>query len=287
MSTGHKGPLSPQNISDFVDHRDDMALELSTFRVLLGNGWWANHGGFYRDPVQDKFRQFDVQGGLELRKNPNTPLLPTTGIRVAAECKNLSPEAPIVVSRMPRTETESYHCLLKRITDRDNAKAVKEVRVIRSTAVHPKPYHSGAPVGKSIVQYQKNPAAKAPDDPYAKWSQALSSCATQIIQAYMKAIVSPEAPDLCFIFPALIVADATLWVVDYDKDGVRGGPQLADEATLFLGQFYDVVVEGGKQKYGVSHLHIYTETGLTNAVPTWNSLRHSKEWERVYKFGCD
>jgi hypothetical protein len=141
MSTGRKGPLSPQNISDFVDHRDDMALELSTFRVLLGNGWWANHGGFYRDPVQDKFRQFDVQGGLELRKNPNTPFLPTTGIRVAAECKNLSPEAPIVVSRMPRTENESYHCLLKRITDRDNAKAVKEVRVIRSTAVDPKPYH--------------------------------------------------------------------------------------------------------------------------------------------------
>ena len=77
----------------------------------------------------------------------------------------------------------------------------------------------------------------------------------------MKAIVSPEAPDLCFIFPALIVADATLWVVDYDKDGVRAVLNWPTRPR-FLGQFYDVVVEGGKQKYGVSHLHIYTETGL-------------------------
>ena len=218
--------------------------------------------------------------------NPNTPLLPKTGIRIAAECKNIDAEVPIVVSRMPRAGSESYHCLLKRVMIQTNPEAIQDVRVIRSTAVHPKPYHPGDPVGKSILQYQKNPEARAPEDPFAKWSQALSSCATLITRASIQLRVGPDAPDLCFIFPALIVADHALWAVDYDEDGVRGDPHQIDDATLFLGQYYDVAAGNGvSSKYEVSHLHVYTKKELTSALQTWNNLRHAKEWERVYKFG--
>jgi hypothetical protein len=78
-----------------------------------------------------------------------------------------------------------------------------------------------------------------------------------------------------------------LWAVDYDENGVRGDPHQIDEATLFLGQDYDVAADNitGGLKYGVSHLHVYTKKGLTNALQTWNNLRHANEWERVYKFG--
>jgi hypothetical protein len=157
-----KHAITAEDISVFVDRRDDMALEIFTYRTLREAGWWANHGGFYRDTVQDKFRQFDVQGGLDLSKNPNTPRLPKTGIRIAAECKNIDPEVPIVVSRMPRADSESYHCLLKKV------ESVQEVRVIRSTAVHAKPYHPGDPVGKSILQYQKNPEGQSTRGPVRK-----------------------------------------------------------------------------------------------------------------------
>jgi hypothetical protein len=277
--------ISAKEISVFVDHRDDMALELFTYRTLRQTGWWANHGGFYRDTMQDKYRQFDVQGGLDLPKNLSSPMLPKTGIRIAAECKNIDPDVPIVISRMPRTDSESYHCLLKRVMFPAHLQVVQEVRVIRSTAIDAKPYHPGDPVGKSILQYQKNPDAKPPEDPFAKWSQALSSCATLIMRANIQLRTSPDAPDLHFIFPALIVADDALWAVDYDENGMRGEPHQVDEATLFLGQDYAVAADNGSPKYGVSHLHVYTRKGLTNALPTWNNLKRSKEWERVYKFG--
>jgi len=281
-----KDGITAENISAFVDRRDDMALEIFTYRTLREAGWWANHGGFYRDTVQDKFRQFDVQGGLDLPKNPETPFLPKTGIRIAAECKNIDPDVPIVISRMPRTYSESYHCLLKRFQTHSVGPQEVRVNVIRSTAVHAKPYPPGDPVGKSILQYQNTPEAKPPDDPFAKWSQALSSCATLITEANTKLRVDPDAPDLCFIFPALIVADQSLWAVDYDENGVRGNPQQIDDATLFLGQYYDVEEgKGVSSKYWVSHLHVYTKIGLTNALQTWNNLRHGKEWDRVYKFG--
>jgi hypothetical protein len=285
MNKEQKEPLSARDISGFVDHRDDLALELYTYRAFRGAGWWANHGGFYRDPLQDKFRQFDVQGGRDLPKDLARPLLSTTGMRIAAECKNLDPWAPIVVSRVPRAESESYHCLIRKTMD--PRQSLLEARVIRSTAVHPKPYRIGEPVGKSILKYQENPSAKQPDDPYAQWSQALASCATLITQAYTDASVNPGAPDLCFILPALIVADGSLWTVDYDEDGARGEPRMAEETTFFLGQDYAAspLNPDGPPRYYISHLHIYTKTGLEKALQIWNNRAAPIEWERVYKCG--
>jgi hypothetical protein len=275
-------PLSPKEISDFVDHRDDLALERFAYKTLLSTGWWANHGGFYRDPLLDKYRQFDVQGGMDRPRDLSRPTLPTTGIRVAAECKNVDPRFPIVISRVPRALNESYHCLLQRVIE---GGALQDVRVIRSTATHSKPYHPDQPVGKSILQYQRDPNAKPPEDPFSKWSQALSSCASLIQRAFTDARVNPVAADLCFIFPALVVADGGLWTVDYDENGARGEPQLADEATFFLGQDYDVHPIQDRGKYGVSHLHIYTKGGFTQALQSWNNPQHPKEWEQVYRLG--
>ena len=285
MTKEPKGPLSSKDVSDFVDHRDDLALELFTYRAFRSAGWWANHGGFYRDPLQDKFRQFDVQGGRDLPKDLARPMLSTTGMRIAAECKNLDPEAPIVVSRVPRADSESYHCLIRKTIAPD--KTILDARVIRSTAGHPKPYHVGAPVGKSILRYQDNPNAKQPDDPYAQWSQALASCATLVMQAYADASVNPAAPDLCFIIPALVVADGCLWTVDYDEQGSRGEPRSADETTFFLGQDYAAspLYPAGHPRYHVSHLHIYTKTGFEKALQIWNNRAAPVEWERVYRCG--
>ena len=49
-----RDPITAKDISVFVDRRDDMALEIFTYRTLRQAGWWANHGGFYRDTVRDK-----------------------------------------------------------------------------------------------------------------------------------------------------------------------------------------------------------------------------------------
>ncbi len=191
----------------------------------------------------------------------------------------------MVVSRVPRADSESYHCLIRKTIAPNQS--ILDARVIRSTAVHAKPYHVGAPVGKSILRYQNNPYAKQPDDPYAQWSQALASCATLIVQAYTDATVNPAAPDLCFILPALIVSDGSLWTVDYDENGSRGDPQLAEETTFFLGQDYTASSSdpAGHPKYSLSHLHIYTKTGLVRALQTLNNRNEPKEWERIYRFG--
>ena len=284
-STPNNGSLTAQDISSFVDRRDDLALELFTYRAFRENGWWANQGHFYNDPIQDKPRQFDVQGGKDLRKNPATPMLPTTGIHIAAECKNVDSLVPVIVSRVPRSESESYHCLLRRSLDASGQ--TRDVHVIKSSPHDSKPYHMDAPVGKSILQFSANESAKqSPEDPYAKWSQALASSASLVAKAHWDALMFRTAPDLCFIMPALILADGALWTLDYDENGHRGEPVQAEESTFYVGRDYSLGEDYvSKPKYWVSHLHIYTKSGFVKALQTLNNPQHGKELDRYFRFG--
>jgi hypothetical protein len=283
-------PPTADAITRFVDSSDDLALELAIYRAFRDSGWGAIYGHFYWDPILEKPRQFDVQGWKDLQKNPSTPKLPTTGIRIAAECKNVDPNFPVIVSRVPRAESESYHCLIWR-TLHASIGEPPAVRVIKSSERDSKPYHVDAPVGKSIAQYSAKEKDKdrgrAGEDPYAKWSQSLASCASLVRQAYQDAFSSRNAPDLCFIMPALVVANGALWTVDYDKDGVRGEPTLADDATFFVGRAYELtdVPVSGKQKYWVSHLHLYTKKGFVKALQTLNSRQHGTELDRFFRLG--
>ena len=289
-SDGDPQPPDAEAISRFVDSSDDLALELAVYRAFKSSGWGANYGHFYWDSVMEKPRQFDVQGWKDLQKNPSTPSLPTTGIRIAAECKNIDLNFPVIVSRVPRTETESYHCLIWRILRGPMGEA-GAVRVIKSSERDQKPYHVDAPVGKSILQYstkeKDRDKGRPGEDPYAKWSQALASCASLVRQVYREAFSFRTAPDLCFIMPALVIPDGGLWTVDYDQDGVRSEPALADNATFFVGRDYEVTDVPGsvEQKYWVSHLHLYTKTGFDRALQTLNSRQHGTELDRYFRFG--
>ena len=276
------GPLTAQDIASFVD-KGDLALELLTYRAFREHGWWADHGHFYNDPIQDKPRQFDVQGGKDLRKNPATPMLPTTSIRIAAECKNVDPNRPVIVSRVPRSDSDSYHHLLRRFVEPSGQ---PHVTVIKSSPHDAKPYHVNTPVGKSIVQYSGT-NDKPPEDPYAKWSQALGSCASLVIKTHAEAFMNRTAPDLCFIMPALVLADGALWTVDYDENGVGGEPTPANETTFFVGRDYGLsdFAVAGSPKYWVSHLHIYTKSGFVKALQTLNNPQHSTEFDRYFRFG--
>ena len=263
-------PPTAEDIKQFVEDKDDFALELFAYRELLQHGWSARHGGAYIDPVTDKFRQFDLQAHKDW-----TPL--RARIRMAAECKNIDPIVPMIVSRVPRSAEDAFHCLISSGTN--------DLQVQTSTAADAKPYHVDAPVGKSVNQYQqkKNSQNQAGDDPYWKWAQALASCATLATTAAHDA-VRGLAPSLQFVMPVLIVADHALWVVDYDSEGVPRKPQAATEATLFVDRIYEVHGQFNKLKYRVSHLHICTKAGFVQMLNELDKPT-SQTMERIFRFG--
>jgi hypothetical protein len=78
--------IKAEDIQQYLDGRDDFALELFAYRSLRERGWSASLGGSYFDPILGKLRQFDVRAHRQFHLERH--------IHLAVECKSLSPASP-------------------------------------------------------------------------------------------------------------------------------------------------------------------------------------------------
>jgi hypothetical protein len=259
-------------IAKFLAERDDFALELFAYRTLRSNGWRAHIGATYTDPYTGKPRQYDVRGHKQIA--------PGCIVSLAIECKSLSPEFPLVISRIPRpTDEDVGHDLILQWGKEQNVhSAVPEeqihgrVTVERSEPVRLHLYASGEMVGKATNQIRynekKDEFTASDSETFDKWSQALAS-ASGLME--MAATSTLQTPALTFVMPVLLVNDKTLWVVDYDTDGLRREPQSADEALLYVAREHQINSRSGSLYYSMTHLHIYTRTGLSGMLRNYDS----------------
>src|SRR5437763_15331085 len=85
--------ISCSDNSEYLKSQDDFAFELEILRSCQVGGFEVRHGGAYQDPVTRKDRQFDIR--LMHHKDRSV-------VKLAIECKNLKPNFPLLVSRIPR-----------------------------------------------------------------------------------------------------------------------------------------------------------------------------------------
>jgi len=250
--------ITADHIAQFLESRDDFDLELFANRELKEHHWRALHGGTYIDPFTNKPRQFDLQAWSRF------PL--HCEIFLAVECKSLSTENPLVVSRVPREAIDSYHNILRktyRPAQGDSSTSVDKIDA--GIMLYPEQKQ----VGKSTTQIRWNDNSKklvsSDSETYDKWSQALSSAA-DLLATYAKKPHSSVEPTFVFVLPVLIVSDQSLWVVDYSDSGTRRAPEQVDEATLFVDR--EVLIDGvyTKHSFRMSHLNIYTRTGFVDML---------------------
>jgi hypothetical protein len=97
--------VTADDIDQYLNARDDFDLELFAYRQLQGHGFQADHGGTYIDPYTQKPRQYDVWA----RKHFNLQC----DLFTTVECKSLSLEAPLIVSRVPRADDHVAFDMLK------------------------------------------------------------------------------------------------------------------------------------------------------------------------------
>src|SRR3954470_1609850 len=80
--------ITPQVIRDVAEREDDFGFEMRVGKIIrIGNDGWE-HGGTYIDPFGGVPRQFDYRTVFKHEDQ---------WIRLAVECKNLSPNIPLVV----------------------------------------------------------------------------------------------------------------------------------------------------------------------------------------------
>jgi hypothetical protein len=200
---------------------------------------------------------------------------------LAVECKNLTTEFPLVVSRVPCPADESQHCLIRTWLRRETGDFIFEIAESDPSRWQLCPV--GSPIGKSLTQIRwdgKRPVA-SDSETYDKWIQAIASAA-KLAELGAKR-QQPDTAIYTFVMPVLLVADGTLWVVDYSEDGKRAAPAQADETLYFVDRGHDLPHRYGTRTYHMRHLFIYTQTGFAKMLKNYNSATGSMA-EKTFAF---
>jgi len=253
----------------------DFNFELLTLKMLKEKGLECVHGGLYEDPITGINRQFDIRA---------TKTINNYRVKIAAECKNIRENYPILVLCAPRHEHESFHQVAI-LNEPPHGSSLSPRTIFQSRAsiftvegMHSiyKPYEF---VGKNITQVGRvsDGTIQANDNElFNKWSQCLGSANDLVKRIYL------EGKDIkCSVFfftiiPILVIPNETLWIVNYDfAGGIVSGPRLADRISYFVDKVYKTDAEATiisheiRHEIRISHIEIMTQHGLENFIDTY------------------
>jgi hypothetical protein len=126
--------ITQADLEEFLADFDNFQFEMEVLKMCSAANLSFEHGWTYVDPVLGIDRQFDIR----IRR-----MIGKCEVKLAVECKNLKQNFPLLVSRVSRLKTESYHSLLS--TSRRGSQQI--LKVERSAR-----YPLGRGVGKSTNQ---------------------------------------------------------------------------------------------------------------------------------------
>jgi hypothetical protein len=256
-------------LREAVLREDDFGHEMRVRQVLESAQGKPiiEHGGLYRDPVEEKSRQFDLRCVFSCAGQGYSQ------IYLAVECKNLDPDRPFLISGTARADSESFHDLI--------ISSVKNQPIVQGASVGKSVYRSGKFVGKSCVRFAPSTEGfkrlgGQEGDFSARWMQAISS-AHELCQRAASAAQYDYQPVKSVIIPMLVVPDDSLWSVGYDHSGnLESDPMLTDEVCFYLNQ--RIAVYPNFVGLRLSHLHFFTLRGLSKFLndfhddsPIWNA----------------
>ena len=258
-------PIKCSDLMSYLSSTDDFQFEINVFRSCVQFDRSAEHGGTYKDPVTGKDRQFDIRMKL---------IRGTCVLRFAVECKNLKSNYPLLVSRVPRRREEAYHEAIRVSRNAVFSYAFPPAHTI---------YSKGELVGKSTTQVGRthnNDIISGDADVYDKWSQALASS----LDLLWLAAHEPEAKEGEFVttvvLPVLVVANDTLWAVDYSLEGeLREEPHKLNDCTIYIGKKHSFNTSRYAVEHRLSHLHVFTKNGFDAFL---KRIAREDDWEEIF-----
>lgn len=246
-------PVSADDLQVFIASKADFAFEMLVLRRFEQLGFSCEHGGTYRDPVTEKTRQFDIRAWRQDAE--------AARLGIAAECKNIGANFPLLVHAVPRKSGEAFHELI--VVDHRHSASHR----IEHLAGNSSRYKPDVPVGKRLDQVGRSPSGElvgSDQDVFEKVSQSINST-FDLTDSVARDTASPR---LYAIVPLLVVPDERLWQVDYSSDGQQQGPpRQVESATVFLDKVWSFrYLGGGFFKYRLSHYEITTLGGLKETL---------------------
>ena len=222
-----------------------------------------HHGGTYEDQVTGKTRQFDYRCQIVRGRDSSKSIF------LAAECKNLKPDLPLVVCGRPRTSEESYHVFIGR--GDDGKSFLRKVDGFNSI------YKPDDFVGKNLLRLKKKDnrlCADGDSEIYDKWSQALASSHDLAFGAVYN---NPPPKSCAFVLPLVVVPDDSLWTVCYKDDGaLDGDPKQVNQCEFYVDQKLLIGLP-----FVLTHIHFVTLKGLSHMLSNFVAAG-SRTWDTIF-----
>jgi len=272
-------PITPSDVRKVVTDEDDFGHEMRVGALLqITPAIEFEHGGTYKDEVTGKPRQFDFR--CSLRKE-------TALLSLAVECKNLSVEAPLVMSGTWRRKKEAFHDLIESRTGRFEMGSTITVglsSITRRSQSEDSFYPPKKFVGKSLLRIKtsKNVPVAVPDaDIYDRWAQALASAIDLARGACDLSKKFQRAHVFCAVLPIVVVANGALWTVTYDEKGdILGDPTTVSNCELYVGRSITLGQKPIAHRFSFTHVHFFTLDGFDSFLS--RMTMNEKAWAKLF-----
>ena len=274
-------PMDPADIRKAVLDADDFGHEMRVRNLLaVTPAIIFEHGGTYTDEVTGKPRQFDFR--CSLRKE-------NALLSLAVECKNLSVEAPLVISGTWRRKEEAFHDLIESRTGHFKTESLVFDGLTSTTRRSQGEESFYAPkkfVGKSLLRLKQSktiPVAVTDADIYDRWSQALASAIDLARKAcdLSKEFQSPHV--FSAILPVVVVSNDALWAVTYDDKGeMLDQPRSVEHCELYVGRSMTLNQEpkAFRHQFTFSHIDFFTLSGFDSFLD--RMVTNDKAWALLF-----
>ncbi|TJZ89240.1 hypothetical protein FA743_19290 [Paracoccus gahaiensis] len=267
-----KDPIGIDALEEYLTSASDFAFELRIFEMLTTKDIDCVHGGQYKDPDTGKFREFDLRARVTRG---------SVTLTAAIECKSVGKHFPLLVSCVPRDESEAFHQIfIHEPTPEEPSDLFHMPRVVgegkEGVDVRPSQiYPVGGSVGKSTAQVgrreTKDAELHANDaEFFEKWSQALQSLDDLVYEVADDEFIQERWDGRLHVglaLPIVVVPNETLWSVNYASNGERAGqPAQTDRVSIYIARSYHHFAVGSLD---ISHLEVMTEAGLAHFCDTY------------------
>lgn len=247
--------IEQTDLSEYLENESDFSFEMIVLHRLGEMGFSCEHGGTYEDPFTSKRREFDIRAKYN---NDNKYF------SMAAECKNIRVNFPLLASLVPRREGESFHDLVSYDNTSSHGRALfASERIRKQNSLF---YPVDGMVAKKLDQVGRALNGKIvgnDSNTFDKLTQAANSAHDLVKSSCLrrgKAFFE-------FICPVLVVPDDRLWAVEYSTKGDQlGEPKKINACSLYLDQSW--VIQNGLTSTSItlSHLDVVTYSHLEKYV---------------------
>jgi hypothetical protein len=274
--------ISPAEIREVVTREDDFGHEMRVGEVLrCCSNAVLEHGGTYTDPISEKPRQFDYRCWVTFQR---------TRLVLSVECKNITPDFPLVVCGARRSENDAFHDLIESRQgrfDEGNLIHTGLSSVTRRVSADNIFYPKNEFVGKSLLRIQLDKmttSRSGESEIYDRWAQSLSSAVEMSASATSAAKHLSETSVFTAVLPFVVIPDGTLWRAVYDNTGrIIADPARVEECAYFVGR--EIEAAGPKgipwfQTFTFSHVHFVTLSGLQKFLST--AISGTPAWSNIF-----